>query len=160
GSFVLYDTLGRTFDSLFSQAYNYIDVQVTAKPTLDIDSGQPLPQNIEASKVKQIESIPGVTKATGSVVVEGARMIGANGKVVPTAGAPRLGVSWTGQAGIVSLKDGHEPQADDQIVVNAALLKSADVHIGDQVGVLTLAPKQTFTIVGTFVYSGGRDSLG
>ena len=161
GSFVLYDTLGRTFDSLFSQAYDFIDVEVTAKPVLDTGEGEPLPQNIEAGTVKRIESIPGVRKATGTVVVEGARLIGANGKVVPTTGAPRFGMSWDGQSQLFSLNQGHEPQSDDQIVVNAALLKSAGVHVGDRVGVLTpLEPKQTFTIVATFAYSGGRDSLG
>jgi putative ABC transport system permease protein len=161
GSFVLYDTLGRTFDSLFSQAYDFIDVQVTAKPVLDAGQGQPLPQTIEAGTVTRIENIPGVRKATGTVVVEGARLIGANGKVVPTTGAPRLGTAWAGQSQLTSLSQGHAPQAEDQIVVNAALLKSAGVHIGDRVGVLTpLAPKQTFEIVGTFVYTGGRDSRG
>src|SRR6185437_9554548 len=33
-------------------------------------------------------------------------------------------------------------------------------HVGDQAGVLTLQPKKTFTVVGIFGYSGGRDSLG
>ena len=159
-SFVLYDTLGRTFDSLFSQAYDYIDVQVTAKPKVE-GRGQPAPQNIPASTVRRIEGIDGVSKATGAVIVEGARLIGANGKVVPTTGAPRFGTGWDSDSDLVSLKDGRAPQSDDEIAVNAALLKSAGVRIGDRVGVLTLAPgKRTFTIVGTFVYPGGRDSLG
>src|SRR5690349_10666932 len=66
-SFVLYDTLGRTFDSLFSQAYDYIDVQVTAKPKIDND--QPAPASIPASTVKRVESVDGVSSASGLVVV-------------------------------------------------------------------------------------------
>ncbi|SCE87816.1 putative ABC transport system permease protein [Micromonospora marina] len=45
-------------------------------------------------------------------------------------------------------------------MINAALADAGKVKVGDRVGVLTLAPKKEFTIVGVFGYSGGRDSIG
>ena len=40
GSFVLTDTLGRSFDALFADAYEDIDVQVAAKPKVALDESE------------------------------------------------------------------------------------------------------------------------
>jgi putative ABC transport system permease protein len=160
GAFVLTDTLGRSFDSLFASVYAGTDVSVTAKPALGgADSGK-LPTNLPADLVATVRSAPGVAAATGVAQADGARVIGRNGKVVTTVGSPRFGRNWTGTSDLVQLRQGRGPQADNEIVVNAALAKTAGITVGDQVAVLTLQPKKTFTLVGIFGYSGGRDSIG
>jgi len=106
GAFVLSDTLGRTFDSLFTSAYDYTDIQVQAKAKVNGAA----PGNVDASVVDKVAAVPGVAKATGSVFTDGARVIGANGKVVPTSGAPRYGASWTGESQLIKLRQGHAPR--------------------------------------------------
>jgi putative ABC transport system permease protein len=164
GAFVLTDTLGRSFDSLFQNAFANTDVQVAAKAKVtggDAASDQgiaTLPGSLPA-QIKQ--QVSGVADATGVVRVDGARMIGKNGKVVGTFGAPQFGINWTGDSGPATMRPGGKaPAADDEIVINAGLAKSAGVAVGDRVGVLTHQPKQMFTIVGIFGFSGDRDSLG
>ncbi|GII22488.1 ABC transporter permease [Planosporangium mesophilum] len=160
GAFVLTDTLGRSFDSLFAGVYAGTDVAVTAKPAVaGVDSGE-RPTNLPADLVAKVRSVPGVATATGVAQADGARVIGGNGKVVTTMGAPRLGTNWTGTSDLVQLREGRGPQAADEIAVNAALAKAAGIKVGDRVGVLTLQPKKTFTLVGIFGYSGDRDSIG
>jgi putative ABC transport system permease protein len=162
GAFVLTDTLGRSFTALFQTAYANTDVQVAAKAKVPTDAaadsqgGATLP----AGLVDRVRAVPGVADATGRVRVDGARVIGSDGKVVTTFGAPRYGINWTGTSDLVTLRTGHAPQAADQVVLDAGLAKAAGLHVGDQVRVLTLQPKKTFTLVGIFGYSGGRDSLG
>ncbi|MFG3417887.1 ABC transporter permease [Micromonospora sp. NPDC048063] len=162
GAFVLTDTLGRSFDSIFADAYEGVDVNVAAKPKIDVaeaegmQAAQPLP----AATLDKVRAVPGVAEATGVVGVDGARLIGSNGKVVTSFGPPQLGENWTGENDLVQLREGRAPQADDEIVVNKALATAGKVKVGDRVGVLTLQPKQEFTIVGVFGYSGGRDSIG
>ncbi|MEU4567851.1 FtsX-like permease family protein [Micromonospora sp. NPDC023956] len=162
GAFVLTDTLGRSFDAIFADAYEGIDVNVTAKPRIAVDETQgglvapPFP----AATLEKVEALPGVAKATGMVAADGARLIGSNGKVVPTLGPPQLGGNWLGESDLVRLREGREPRADNEIVVNAALAEAAKVSVGDRVGVLTLEPKRDFTLVGVFGYSGDRDSIG
>jgi putative ABC transport system permease protein len=163
GAFVLTDTLGRTFDQLFSDAYANTDVEVRAAQNVtagEFDDGERVGATIPESEVDRIAAVPGVASAQGVVMADGARLIGANGKVVPSVGPPRFGVDWPSHASGVELREGRGPTADGEIAINAALAKEAGVAVGDQVGVLTLAPKQTFTIVGTFGYPGGRDSMG
>ncbi len=60
----------------------------------------------------------------------------------------------------MELREGRGPTADNEIAINAALANAAGVKVGDQVGVLTLQPRKTFTLVGIFGYPGGRDSQG
>ena len=40
------------------------------------------------------------------------------------------------------------------------LARSAGVSVGDRVGVLTLEPKDDFTVVGVFGFSEDRDTIG
>lgn len=161
GAFVLSDTLGRTFDSLFTSAYDYTDIQVTGKPKVTGAGRDGAPVNLDAATVAKAAAVPGVAKATGTVRADGARAVGHNGKAVGGApGAPRFGVNWTGEDQLISLREGRGPSADDEIAINAGLAKLGNFHVGEQVGVLTLEPKKTFTVVGIFGYAGGRDSIG
>lgn len=162
GAFVLTDTLGRSFDAMFASAYSQTDVNVAAKPKIEISEmdGEQVPATMPATARDTIAKVPGVAEATGVVMVDGARVIGANGKVVTTTGAPRFGGNWTGEDSLTELRSGRGPRSDDEIAVNASLAQSAKLTIGDRVGVLTLQPKREFTLVGIFGYSGGRDTLG
>ncbi|MEV4755027.1 FtsX-like permease family protein [Micromonospora sp. NPDC049559] len=162
GSFVVTDTLSRSFDSVFSDAYSGTDVGVSAKPKISVSEmeGEQVAANFPASAVERVRGVPGVAQATGLVSADGARVIGANGKVITSFGPPQLGGNWTGESDLVRLRQGRGPTADDEIAVNAEVAKAAKLSVGDRVGVLTLAPKRQFTLVGVFGYSGDRDSLG
>jgi putative ABC transport system permease protein len=163
GSFVLTDTLGRSFDSVFSDAYANTDVNVAAKPKIAVNEfeGEQLAAPLPAATLDTVREVPGVADATGVVATDGARLIGSNGKVVTSFGPPQLGKNWTGENELVRLRQGRPPTTDTEIVINAGLAKAAKVKVGDRVGVLVdLAPKQEFTLVGVFGYGGGRDSLG
>lgn len=162
GSFVLTDTLSRSFDDLFRGIYSSVDVQVgpAGLGGASMDDDDVAVKTIPASTLDQVRAVPGVASATGDVAAEGARLIGANGKVVSTFGPPSFGQSWSGEDALVQLREGRGPTADNEIAINADLAKKAGVKVGDQVGVLTREPKRTFTLVGIFGFSGGRDTLG
>ncbi|MCW3843012.1 ABC transporter permease [Micromonospora yasonensis] len=163
GAFVLTDTLGRTFDAIFADAYEGVDVNVAAKPKIAVSEmeGEQTAAPFPAATVDKVRAVPGVAEATGVVAADGARLIGSNGKAVASFGPPQLGENWTGTSEQLQLNQGHEPRADDEIVINQGLATAGKVKLGDRVGVLTpLEPKQEFTIVGIFGYSGGRDSIG
>lgn len=162
GAFVVTDTLGRSFDRVFASAYATTDVGVTAKPKVAVSEmegeqvGTPLP----ASAEETVRNVEGVKSATGMVSADGARVIGSDGKVITSYGPPRLGNNWLGEDDQVKLRAGRGPTADNEIAVNAAVAKAGNLKIGDRVGVLTLAPKKTFTLVGVWGYPGNKDSIG
>ncbi|NUO56155.1 MAG: ABC transporter permease [Hamadaea sp.] len=163
GSFVLTDTLGRSFESMFDSAYAHTDVVVQPKPKVDgqIAGGDsPVPGVLTADDKKAIEAIPGVAAVHAIADGEGARVVGSDGKVVTTVGPPRLGGNWLDGVGGAEIRDGHAPQNDNQVVLNVEQAKKAGLKVGDQVTVLTPGGKRTFELAGTFGYAGGLDGRG
>jgi putative ABC transport system permease protein len=163
GAFVLTDTLSRSFDSLFSDAYATTDVGVSAKPKIDVAEleGEAVPTPFPAATLDRVRAVPGVAAATGSVTADGAQVIGSNGKVLTSFGPPQIGLNWTGENELVQLRTGRGPTADTEVTINQAVATAAKLSVGDRVAVLTPhRPKQEFTVVGIFGYSGNRDSLG
>ncbi|MBO3743770.1 ABC transporter permease [Actinoplanes flavus] len=161
GSFVLTDTLGRSFDDLYALQYRTVDVQIRpAPPKSTTEDDDEIRTGVPADLVTRVRSMSGVAAATGVISVDGARVIGSNGKVVTTNGPSRLGSNWIGENDLVRLRAGRAPADGDEVVLNAALLDAAGVEVGDRVGILTMQPKRTFTVVGVMEYAGGRDSLG
>jgi len=159
GAFVVTDTLGRSFDALYADAYGGTQVRVQGRPAVrgeDTDATVPVP----AALVRRTAEVPGVATATGLVAEDGARVIGTDGKVVGSGGRPRLGTNWVGDAGEARLRAGRGPRGPGEVALNAALAKAAGVDVGDRVGILTRQPKRLFTVVGTLEYQGGRASLG
>jgi putative ABC transport system permease protein len=162
GAFVVTDTLSRSFDDVFASVYSRTDVGVSAKPKVALSAmeGEQVSAMLPAAVLETVRSVPGVASAVGQVNADGARIIGKDGKVVTSFGPPRLGTAWNGEDGLVQLLQGRGPTADTEIVVNNTTAKAAGIAVGDSVGVLTLEPKKTFTLVGIYGYSGGRDSMG
>ncbi|WP_086668663.1 ABC transporter permease [Lentzea kentuckyensis] len=153
GSFVLTDTLQRSFTDLFSSAFANVDVSVSPKT----EKGK-APELLTPQAISDVKSVPGVASAVGDVQGS-ARPIGKNGKVMTTSGSPRFGSNWTGN-GLEKIRDGRAPQADDEVVVGGYLASTGGFKVGDEIGLLTLEPKKTFKITGIYEYAGGRDSLG
>jgi putative ABC transport system permease protein len=160
GSFVLTDSLGKSFDKLFATVNSNLDVQVTAKPKIDGGDGGPPTALLPVALAEKVAAVPGVADAVPGVYAQNARIIGKNGKVVPTFGAPQAGLDWQGENDLVQLREGRGPVAADEIAIDAGLAKTSGYRVGDRVGVLTLQPRKSFEIVGIFGYSGDRDSLG
>jgi putative ABC transport system permease protein len=154
-------TIGSGFDSIFASTNANIDVSVSGKS--DVDSGmggKGFTPPVAASDVARIEKIDGVRSATGQVSVDGARPVGHDGKVIAVQGPPRSGVAWHGETGLVELWQGRGPKADNEVAINGGLADRGQYKVGETIDVLTLAPRQSFTIVGIYGYTNGRGSMG
>ncbi len=162
GALVLTDNLGRSFDTLFQTVNQNLDVQVRGAQHVDAGQrgGQGVTEPIPAEVVGKVATVPGVQSAIGAVIEDGARVVGRDGKVIGSSGPPRFGVGWRGEVGFVQLRQGRGPRAPGEVAISAGLAKQGNFKLGDRLDVLTLQPKRTFTLVGIFGYTGGRDSLG
>ncbi|WP_430784364.1 ABC transporter permease [Actinoplanes sp. G11-F43] len=162
GALVLTDTLNRTFDSIFADAYASVDVSVSAKPSVAVSEmdGEQVATPLPASVVEKIRTQSGIRSATGRVDADGARVIGADGKVLTSFGPPRMGSNWTGTDDVMELREGRGPESDGEIAMNATTAELAGYRVGDRVPVLTRQPKREFTLVGIWGYTGDRGSVG
>ncbi len=154
-------TIGDGFDEIFASTNENIDVSVTAKS--DVDSGmggKAFTPPVPASVVSSLADVPGARSVQGEVSVDGARPVGHDGKVISVQGPPRSGVAWHGETGMVRLLSGRGPSAPDEVAINGGLADRGRFTVGEKIDVLTLAPRQTFTIVGIYGYRNGRTSMG
>jgi putative ABC transport system permease protein len=159
GTYVLTDTINKTFSDLFNQVTKGVDVAVRAKATFSAQGNQqraPMP----ASVLDQVKAVQGVKAAEGSVSGY-AQFVGKNGKPVTTGGAPTLGVSLSSapelQAG-ATVRDGRRPSGPGEVAVDAHTASKQGFHVGDRVKLLFQGPPGEYTVVGILGF-GQADNL-
>ena len=127
GTLVLTDTIGKTFDDLFTEAYDGTDAVVRAPIAFDAPAGAADQRGrVDESLVAVVAGVDGVAVAEGTV--EGyTRLVGADGTPLgdPEVRAPTLGGNWSGadELNPFTLVEGRAPRADDEVVIDR---KSAD----------------------------------
>ena len=158
GSLVFTDTIRKTFDDLFASVS--ADVTVSPKKAFDAGvSGTVSTEALPADMVETVRQVDGVRDAKGDVLVEGVQVIGTDGKVIGTGGAPGLGVDWSNQDSLTALtiEDGRAPARAGEIALDSTTADKAGYDLGDEVPLLTPGDPMTATLVGVFRFgsSGG-----
>ncbi|HUR23289.1 MAG TPA: ABC transporter permease, partial [Acidimicrobiales bacterium] len=159
GTFVLTDTINKTFQTLFSEISAGTDITVRSASGFGDDANLDVSRNtIPASLLAQVRAVPGVAAADGTVSGY-AQFIDEQGKAVATTGAPTLGFNWT-KSGLspLTLRSGREPQRDGEVVVDAVTAREHDFALGDRIKVLFRGPTEEFTVVGITGF-GEADNL-
>ena len=158
GSFVLADSLRSTFDNLFSELNENVDLEVRA--TLTVDNIQALRDPIPASLADEVAAVDGVDIVEPSLN-RFAQLLDKDGDPIETQGAPALGVSWSGPSGIsgVALKDGEPPDGPGEVAIDKATASKHDYEVGDDIGIVFDSGTESFTIT-ALVGLGNADGFG
>jgi putative ABC transport system permease protein len=157
GTYVLTDTMNKTFDNLFADASKGIDVYVRGESGFESQLGgsrKPFSEDV----LETVAAVEGVGAAAGSV--EGyAQLIDKEGEAVTPGGAPTLGFNWTPEPLTpLVLRSGREPGPAD-VVIDARTAEQHGFEVGDRVTVLTLKAPREFTVSGIAGF-GEADNLG
>ena len=159
GTFVLTDTINKTFDTLFTEISAGTDITVRAESGFGDEANLDQSRDtVPGSLLASVRAVPGVATAEGSVTGY-AQFVDEEGKAVNTTGAPTLGFNWTdpGQSPL-KLRSGREPQQPGEVVVDAVTARDHDFALGDRVKVLFRGPTEEFTVVGVAGF-GEADNL-
>jgi len=155
GTFIYTDTIDRAFNQIFSDANEGAAVVVTGKQ--EFGSEYSSPPSVPQSLVSKIASLSDVSKAAGQVS-DTAAVIGKDGKVVTTGGAPTLAFSYTAPPfDSLSISSGKAP-ANGDVVIDSETVKGQGFKVGSPVKISTREGVQSFTLVGTAEF--GESSLG
>lgn len=157
GSFVLADSLRATFDSLFQELGEDVDLEVRAAQAFESDDARDPIDVAIADSISQIDGVD-IVEPT---LTRFAQLIGADGDVITPTGGPTFGVSWQGDDGIqgVTIKAGRAPSGPDELAIDKATADNENFELGDTVSYLTDVGTFEGTIVGT-VGLGSADSFG
>ncbi len=157
GSFVLADSLRATFENLFQELNENVDLEVRAAQTFQTDDAR---DPIDVTIADSIRAVDGVA-VVEPVLQRFAQLLDADGDAIMPAGGPTFGVSWEGDDGIqgVTIKEGRPPSGPDELAIDKATADMEGFEIGDTVRYLTDVGTFEGTITAT-VGLGSADSFG
>lgn len=166
GTFVLTDTMNAAFDELFTQASAGTDLVVRAESAFQGEQAGPgggggederLP--LPASLVETIAALPGVALASGDVSGYAQMVDPVTGDVIGGVGPPTIGTNWSELSNaVLDLRDGREPSADGEVVIDAGTASVHGLDVGTTVTILFQGPPEEFEIVGIAGF-GDADNL-
>jgi len=161
GTFILTDTMQKSFNGLFTETSAKTDAVVSGKEVVkNSTSGSGI--TIPASTLDKVRALPQVDAAAGDVSPAEANVadiIGANGK---KAAKESIGGSYDAANARFSpfrFKTGKPPHGPGEVAIDAGTAKKKHYKVGDAVVVSTLGKKHTYRISGTVSF-GSIDSLG
>ncbi|MFC5379663.1 ABC transporter permease [Aquipuribacter nitratireducens] len=165
GSFVLTDSIDRTFSAIFATADSTDavvrlegagpsgDAAATAEGAGAGTGAQAGPDEVASlpglplELADDIEAVDGVERAvpalTGSAVLRGA-----DGTAVRSGGAPALGFAWDPLDPSVRLLDGRGAESPDEVVVETTTLEQSGLALGDETVVVVNGTPFDVTVVG------------
>jgi putative ABC transport system permease protein len=173
GAFFLTDSLRDSFDTVFTEAAEGIDVQVQTKEYKELATQQATSQpgsvSIDLERVgvppetlDRISELDGVAKAVGTVFEIGAQPLDKDGAPISTGGAPTFGSNWVPEAsdiGALRIVEGEAP-GRGEVLLDATSMDRGEFEIGDDVTILAQGGRERreFEIVGVIQF-GDSNSL-
>jgi putative ABC transport system permease protein len=159
GTYVLTDTIDNGFNSIFQVSYKNADVVVSGKAAFENPNGNNTvePPTFPESLLGKVRALPDVALAAGSVTSDNVKLVGKNGKVVDTGGAPSLGFSVDPRYQIFNptqLTTGAWPRGPDEVAIDRATASSQGFKVGDTIGVQAVGPERHLRITGIAKLSG------
>ena len=161
GSFVLTDTLGKSFDGIFNESYEATDAVISSEEASNTAENTPQAPAFSANVLTEVERLPGVRLAQASIEDE-ARLVDAKGE--PIGGADdgiAMAVDSSADQSLnpLHLVTGDWPSGDGQIAIDKATAERQHFQVGQTVGSFADGPVQKYRISG-IVGFGSVDSLG
>jgi putative ABC transport system permease protein len=161
GTFILTDTMQKSFTGLFTASSDRTDAVIRGKEIVKNStsgSGVTIPESLLA----KVRALPEVGSAAGEVSPQEANsadIFGRDGKKVATES---VGASYdpaNARFSPLELKTGAWAQGPKQVVIDAGSAAKEHYKVGDSVVISSFGAKQRYEITGTASF-GGVDSLG
>ncbi len=157
GTFVLTDTIRSAFDDLFASSTRGADAVVSGRSQVKQDFVQATP--LDQRTLDAIAKLPDVAKVAGQLN-DTAAVIGKDGKVVKTGGAPTFAATFMPKPfQPVTISQGRVPRGAGEIALDVNTAQKQHFKVGDRVTVAAGGPKRPYALVGLATF-GSQSSLG
>lgn len=160
GVLTLSSTMNSSFDDLFSTAFEGTDAVVRSSESVQGEFGETQRGTLPQELVEEVEALPTVAAAEPDVF-DFAYVIGKDGEPYGAGafGPPSYGGNWweDDQLNSFDIREGEEPDAPGEVVLDAATADGTDYQVGDTVPIETKIGVQDFTLVGIAGF-GNADS--
>jgi putative ABC transport system permease protein len=161
GSFVLTDTLGKSFDGIYSESYKATDAVISSEEATNTGDNTPEAPAFAADVLRKVERLPGVRLAQGSIEDQ-ARLVDSSGKPIGKADdgiAIAVDPSADHSLNPVKLVTGQWPSGEGQVAIDKATAEKQHFEVGGTVGAFADGPLRKYRISGIVAF-GSVDSIG
>ncbi len=159
GTFVYTDTIGKAFDGIFEDAFQGVDIVVSADSELQFGEGIYLAE----SDVLQLSEVEGVDELVPFLQGLGIVILDHDSEPIGGQGPPQFAFSFMEtdlETGGFTLREGVYPRGPEDVVIDAKTVADNDFVIGDRVSVVApTGPARSYTLVGVVGF-GELDNLG
>ena len=161
GVLVTTSGLRSTFDNLSSDIFQGVDLSV--RPELAFGDRGDSGTLVSTELLDDVQSVPGVAAAVGTVVEFNVIPITADGEALELVGPPQIGIGWPSDDSLGALEvwpDGVSriPAGPDEFAMDADTANDNGFEIGESYRVSTPAGTEAFTLVGIFRYGTGDNA--
>src|SRR5829696_9647391 len=161
GTFILTDTMQKSFNGLFDASYDKTDAVIQGKEIVkDSFSGNGV--TIPESLLTEVRALPEVEAAGGNVSPQEANsadIIGKDGKAVAKESSGGSYDPANARFSALKLKTGEWAQGPEQVVIDAGTASKEHYKVGDTVKVATGGHTNSYELTGVASF-GDVDSLG
>ena len=160
GSFVLTDTIERSFGGLFDELAGGIDLQVRPEGVDgDVAAGPSQERTrLDPEVLDRVRDVEGVASAEGFVMGQ-AQVIGADGEPVGAPGAPTMAFNAPRDGGFgIEVRNGRLPEIDGEVAIDAFTARTQELEAGDTIELTAGHAIEEAQLVGVIGF-GDLDSL-
>jgi putative ABC transport system permease protein len=158
GTYVLTDSIDQAFDRIFTDIRQGSSAVITGKSAFDITEGSGVTEpTFDESLLEEVQKLPAVAEAEGSVDSDATQLIGDDGKAVAFGGAPNLGFSIANPNSPfnpLTLVEGSWP-GPNEVMVDKETAAKEDFEVGETIGVQAEGPVERLPISGIMQFSSG-----
>src|SRR4051812_28139864 len=150
GSYVLTDTISRSFAAIFEQGEKGVAVEVTPHENVKQPDEDPPPFPDEL--LQRVREVDGVKLAVGGIFDQGS-ILGKKGKPISKHGAPNFITSVLPRSmSPFNYVKGGPPANDGELALDKFTAERQKFKLGDRIGIAGHGPKRTFKLVGIARY--------
>jgi putative ABC transport system permease protein len=158
GTYVLTDSIDQAFDKIFTDIRQGSNAVITGRSAFDLSEGSGVTEpTFDESLLPEVQALPAVAEAEGSVDSDATQLIGDDGKAVVYGGAPNLGFSIANPGSPfnpLTLIEGEWP-GPNEVVVDKETASKEDFEVGETIGVQVEGPVVELPIAGIIQFSSG-----
>lgn len=156
-TYVLTDTINAAFGQIFEDASEGADVVISGHEEIKAENQQSSP-SFDEDVLDEVKKLPGVA-AIGPQISDVAAVVGNDGKLVKSGGAPTMALSYVAKPfEAITIAKGRAPAGADEVALDAETVRKQKFKIGQQVAITSDNPLRRFKLVGTTQF--GSASLG
>jgi putative ABC transport system permease protein len=154
GTQILTDTIGKTFDGIFEDANDDVDVVVRREAAVGGDLVHEVRERVDTATLNRIRAVAGVDAAAGSIEGQAA-LVGSDGKAAAaTAFGGALGANWIEDQRLnpFTIASGRPPRARNEAVIDQTTFDRDHHALGHTITVLGKGAPRQLTLVGVAGY--------